>query len=258
MHSKTKAIVLRGVDYKDSDKILTVLTQEYGKITVSSRGCRKKGSHLAASSQLLAWSEMVLYARQGRWTLKEGTTERLFQGVRDDLDRLALGCYFAEVTDVLAVEGLPCPELLSLLLNSLHALDKMQDKPLALIKTAFEWKTMCLAGYEPLMDGCGVCGAAPPKEPQFHLGEGVLHCAKCRDQVGEGISMPLSEQALLAVSHIIYGDPKRLFSFSMGGEGLRLLGDVSEAYLHTQLERGFHTLDFYKQLRLGTNEMVKK
>ena len=50
-------------------------------------------------------------------------------------------------------------QLLALTLNSLHALDKMPDKPLPLVKAAFEWKAMALAGYEPLIDNCGVCGA---------------------------------------------------------------------------------------------------
>ena len=50
--------------------------------------------------------------------------------------------------------------------------------------------------------------------------------------------------------HIAYGDPKRLFSFRAEGEGLAQLADLTEAYLHTQLERGFHTLDFYKSIKL--------
>ena len=249
MHTKTKALVLREVDYRESDKILTLLTQEQGKLTVSARGCRKKGSAIAAGCQLLAWSEMVLYDYHGKWSVKEAAAERLFQGVRDDLERLSLGCYFAEVAELLAVEGIPSPELLSLVLNSLHALDKMQEKPLTLVKAAFEWRCMCLAGYEPLIDGCAVCGATPPEGPRFHLREGVLHCARCRDQVGEGISMPLDRQALAALEHIVLGDPKRLFSFHIGEESLKQLGDAAEAYLHTQLERGFRTLDFYKQIR---------
>ena len=250
MHTKTKALVLRSVDYKESDKILTLLTQELGKITVSARGCRKKGSPIAASCQLLAWSELVLYDYKGRWSVKEGQTLRLFRGIQADLDRLALGCYFAELAETLAVEGLPSPELLSLTLNSLHALDQMPQKPLALIKTAFEWRCMCLAGYEPLFDGCAICGRNPPEKPQFHLKEGVLHCARCREEVGEGISMPLNGDALAALRYIVHGDPKRLFSFRLEGDGLRLLGDAGEAYVHTQLERGFRTLDFYKQTQL--------
>ena len=250
MHVTTKALVLRGVDYKETDKILTLFTQDQGKLTASARGCRKKGSAIAAGCQLLAWSEMVLYDYQGRWSVKEAATQRLFRGVRDDIERLSLGCYFAEAAELLAVEGEENPELLALTLNSLHALDKMPDKPLPLVKAAFEWKAMALAGYEPLIDSCGVCGAVTPEEPRFHLREGVLHCAKCRDGVGEGVSMPMSPPALAAVDHIVHGDPKRLFSFHLEGEPLKQLADAAEAYLHTQLERGFSTLDYYKSLQM--------
>jgi len=248
MHVTTKALVLRSVDYKESDKVLTLLTAEMGKVTASARGCRKKGSPIAAGCQLLCWSELVLYEFQGRWVVKEAVTEREFRGVREDLEKLSLACYLSEVTELLAVEGLPSPELLSLILNSLHALDQM-NKPLPLVKAAFELRAMCLAGYEPLLDGCAVCGVERPEEPRFHLKEGVLHCARCRGEVGEGISMPLNGQALEAMCHIVYGDPKRLFSFRAEGEGLAQLADLTEAYLHAQLERGFRTLDFYKQMQ---------
>ena len=224
MHITTKALVLRSVDYKESDKILTLLTQDQGKLTASARGCRKKGSAIAAGCQLLAWSEMVLYDYQGRWSVKEAATERLFQGVREDILRLALGCYFAEVAELLAVEGEENPELLSLVLNSLHALDKLPDKPLPLVKAAFEWKAMALAGYEPLIDGCEVRG--------------------------EGVSRLLPPQALSALEHILHGDPKRLFSFRLEPEPLKQLAGSAESYLCAQLERGFSTLDYYKSLTL--------
>ena len=225
MHITTKALVLRTTDYKESDKILTLFTQDQGKLAAAARGCRKKGSAIAAGCQLLAWSEMVLYDYQGRWSVKESATQRLFQGVRDDIQRLALGCYFAEVAELLAVEGLPSPELLSLTLNSLHALDKLTEKPLPLVKSAFEWKAMALAGYEPLLED-----------------------GKVR---GEGISLPLPPPALAALEHILHGDPRRLFSFQLGEEPLKQLADTAEAYLRTQLERGFSTLDYYKSLRFS-------
>lgn len=247
MHLTAKALVLREVNYKESDKILTVLTAEEGKLTLSARGCRKKGSPLAAAAQLLVWSEMTLYEYQGRWAIKEAVTERQFTPVRSDLEKLALASYFAEVAETLAEEGQPEPELLSLTLNCLHALEKL-NLPLRHIKAAFEWKAMALAGYEPMAEGCAVCGCEPPEEPRIHLGEGVIHCAACRSEVGDGISMPLSNPALAALRHIIWGDPKRLFSFRIDETSLRQLGDASEAYLMTRLERGFRTLDFFKSL----------
>ena len=249
MHLTTKALVLREVNYKESDKILTVLTAEEGKLTVSARGCRKKGSALAAASQLLVWSELTLYEYQGRWAIKEALTERQFDGVRSDLDKLALASYFAEVTEALAEEGQTEAGLLSLILNSLHALEKLPYPP-RLIKTAFEWKAMALAGYEPMADGCAVCGREVPEDPRINLSAGLVHCASCREGAGEGISMPVTPAALTALQHFIWGDPKRLFSVNIDQTSLNRLGEASEAYLMTQLERGFRTLDFYKSLSL--------
>lgn len=247
MHMRTKALVLREVAYKESDKILTLLTQQAGRMTVTARGCRRRGSAIAAGSQLLVWSDMVLYEHNGRWSIKEAAVEREFRGMRENLERFSLGCYFGEVSELLAVEGLPSPEQLSLLLNSLHVLDRW-NKPLSLVKAVFEWKSMCLAGYEPSLDECVACRCEEPENPCFHLREGVLHCGKCRDQVGDGISMPLGPGSLAAIRHIAWGDPKRLFSFQLEETEERKLANVAEAYLLTQMERGFRTLDFYKGL----------
>lgn len=249
MHLTTKALVLREVDYKEADKILTVLAAGEGKLTLSARGVRRKSGATAAACQQLCWGEFTLYEYQGRWAVKEAVAERRFQGVLGDLDKLALASYLAEVTETLAEEGQSEPELLSLILNSLHALDKLPLPPVQ-VKTAFEWKAMALAGYEPMTDGCAVCGRPEPDSPQIHLGEGVVHCAACRGEVGEGISMPLTPAALSALRHIVGGDPKRLFSFRLDGASLEQLSQASEAYLMTRLERGFRTLDFYKSLQI--------
>lgn len=247
-HIVTRGLVLREVNYKESDKILTVLTEEGGRRTVKARGCRRKNSPLAASAQLLVWSDMTLFEYQDYYTLNEASSLDQFWGVKGDLVKLALGSYFAEVAETVAEEGVPDPPILPLLLNSLYAMDKL-DKPLPLVKAAFELRLLCLSGYEPLLDACAVCGVSDPAEPRLHLKEGVLHCAACRGEVGDGVSMPLDGPALAAMRRVAYGDPKRLFSFSLPEESLRRLGDVCEAFLMTQLERGFRTLDFYKQLQ---------
>lgn len=244
----TKGLVLREVNYKESDKILTVLAQGQGKRTVKAQGCRRKNSPLAASSQLLVFSDMTLYDYQDRWALKEAATAEEFRGLRGDLMKLALGTYFAEVCEAVSEEGVETPGLLSLVLNSLYALDKL-DKPPVVVKAAFEIKLCCLTGYEPLVEGCAVCGAESPEEPCLNLSEGVLHCRECRGELGdEGISMPLDGPSLAAIRYIAYGDPKRLFSFQIPTKSLELLSGAAESFLLSQLERGFRTLDFYKGL----------
>lgn len=247
MHLTTNALVLREVNYKESDKILTLFTEKEGKLTVSARGCRKKDSPIASACQLLAWGEFTLYEFRGMWSVKETASERLFDGVRGDLEKIALASYFVEITEALAEEGQPDPGLLAVTLNCLHALDKL-PVPLTQVKAAFEWRSMALAGYEPQIERCGVCGREQPNEPCVHLGEGTVHCAPCRDKLGEGVSMPLTTAALAALRHIVWGPRKRLLSFRLDEEGLQKLSNASEAYLMTRLERGFRTLDFYKKI----------
>ena len=145
MHISTQGLVLREVNYKESDKLLTVLTAEGGKRTVKARGCRRKGSPLAAAAQLLVYSDMTLFEYRDYFTLNEAESLQQFWRVRSDLERLSLASYFAEVMEAVAVEGRPDPPALSLILNSLYALDRL-NRPLELVKAAFELKLMCLEG----------------------------------------------------------------------------------------------------------------
>lgn len=247
MQQTTHAIVLRETNYKEADKILTLLTRDYGKRTVKARGCRRKNSRLTAGSQLLAYSECTFYERGAFTNLTEADCLEQFWSVRQDLERLALASYFAEVTDASAQEGEVCPELLSLLLNCLYALDTLK-KPLAMVKAVFELRLLTLMGFAPFLEGCAVCGNPEPTAARLNLTEGVLHCATCPVQNENSISMPLSPAALAAARHIVSGNPKKLFSFAVGEESLRCLGETTEAFLMTQQERGFRTLDYYKKL----------
>lgn len=240
-----KGIVLRAVDTKESDKILTILTPG-GKVPVVAKGARSRKSRVTACTQLLAYAEFTLSESHGWQYLTEGSTLELFQGVRQDIELLSLASYFAELTEASALEDVESGEMLSLLLNALYALGTLK-KPQAQVKAAFELKLMSLIGFEPLADACAYCGAPDPEDPVLDVREGVVCCGKCGK--GErGLSMPLSAGALAALRHVIYGEVKRLYSFSLAEPDLKRLGDASETYVHTMLERGFGTLDFYKGL----------
>ena len=243
----TKGAVLRETETKEADKILTLLTLDLGKIPVIARGVRRKSCRFAAAAQPLAYSEWTLY-RKGDWYYaNEGSTVELFKGLRDDLDAMALGSYFAELTEAVTSEETPAPELTRHLLNGLYALSALH-KPPALVKAAFELKLLCLAGYEPLADGCAYCGCPDPEQPLLDVVQGVLRCRTCGVKES-ALSMPLCRDSLLALRHIVYGDPKRLYSFTLGEDALRRLAAAAEAFVTAQLERGFKTLDFYMSLQ---------
>ena len=60
--------------------------------------------------------------------------------------------------------------------------------------------------------------------------------------------MPLSPASLTAMRWALRQEVRHLCDFRLPDRDLTLLADAAEAYVHTVLERGFRTLDFYKSL----------
>ena len=245
MYMTIQGIVLRVTDYNDRDALLTLLTRQHGKLTVKARGLRRKNSPLIAPCQLLAYGEFTVFEYRGQYTVNEAHSIELFTALRRDLTKLSLGTYFAQVAEVLSQEDYPSPELQSLLLNCLFALSNL-SLPEKQIKAVFELRASCLSGYTPDLFGCHICGNKKPE--RFDLSAGQLECRNCRSGDSNGIRMPVTVSVLEAMRYICLCDPKRLFSFRLSPETLDKLSALTEAFLTTQLERGFSTLDFYKSL----------
>jgi len=225
MYINTKGIVLREVKYKESSKILTVLTDSVGKLTVSAHGAFRKNSRLAAATQLLVFSDMTLLQKKDRWTLTETQTIEQFIGLRDDLPLLSLGAYIAELTEAVSDEDSPNVELLPLCLNALYALSE-KLKPPELVKPAFELRLMQVSGFEPVLRNGGGFEKA---------------------QVEDGV-LALSEGAFGAAQYILSCDAKKLFSFRISDAALRELSTKTEGFVLTHLDRTFKTLDYYKKV----------
>lgn len=245
MYLTVQGLVIRVTTYNDTDALLTLLTAHHGKLTVKARGLRRKNSPLIAPCQLLAYGEFTLFEYRGMYTINEARSLELFTPLRKDLQKLSLGTYFAQASELLSQEDMPNPELLSLVLNCLYGLSNL-DIPEAMIKAVFELRSACIAGYEPDLYACHCCGNSLPD--RFDLSEGRLECSACRDSTSGGIRMPITAGMLEAMRYITSCDGKKLFSFEAGEDTLLQLSALTEGYLSTQLERGFSTLDFYKSL----------
>lgn len=244
MFQTSRGLVLREVRYKEADRILTVLTESEGKITAKARGALRKSSRTGAATQQLTWSELTLFGNRGKWTVNEAVVLEGFSGLRNDIEKLALGSYFAECLEAFAVEDQPDPQLLQLGLNSLYALSNSLCEP-EKIKSAFELRLMCLAGFQPELAGCAVCGKAEPEDPVLSLSDGVLCCRTCARSGWDGTL--LEEDTLAAMRYVVSAPAKRLFSFPIEGKALKNFSRAAERYVQAHAERSFPTLEYYKQ-----------
>ena len=248
MFLKTKGIIIRETDYQDRDKLLTVLTADHGKLTVKARGIKGSRNTMKASCQLMAYSELTLMEQQDRYVLTEASGLELFSELQQDIELLSLASYFLQITDFVAQEEDPCPEILSLLLNCLYGLGKLKLSQV-MVKAVFELRLACLLGFRPDLSGCPCGKGGIPVF--FSLTRGCLLCETCGNLPIEGeIRLPISQGGLFAMEYIVASHPRKIFSFRLAPVTLRELAGLTEAYLCSRLERGFYTLDFYKSLQI--------
>lgn len=245
MYLTVRGLVVRVIEYKERDSLLTLLTRELGRITVKARNVRRRNSTLMVACQLLALSEFTLFEYKDSYVVNDAHVVELFQGLRQDVKKLALATYFSQVASLISQEDTPSPELQPLVLNCLYGLSELEI-PENKVKCVFELRCACLAGFMPDLSSCHVCGNQTPD--YFDVSSGQLECYGCRYFGENGIRLPLSEGMLNAMRYICSCDPKKIFSFSLGDSAMEGLSAITETFLATQLERGFSSLDLFKSL----------
>lgn len=251
-HLVASGLVIKEVNYRDSDKMLTILTAERGKLSAVCRGARSQRNVSRAGTQLLTYSEFTFFESRGRLSVDSAEPREQFIGLRSDIVPLALGSYFAEALDCITVNDTPSETLLKTGLNCLYALSKGM-KPPGLIKAAFELRAAACSGYLPDLSACQACGEEAPAGSLLDIENGALFCRECFP-AGDGAASdnhrfaPLDRSALSAARYILSADPKKFLSFSLEDSSMRLLAGMCEKYLTDKLDKNLYTLGFYKSL----------
>lgn len=119
----TKAIILSRVNYGEADRIMQVITPDYGKLGVIARAVRREKSKLAGGIELLAVCDLTLH--QGKGELAIVTSARLdtfYNHILKDYDRLQFAYYVLKDISRVA-DQLTEPALYELLKQTLESLN---------------------------------------------------------------------------------------------------------------------------------------
>ncbi len=248
---------VRETETGEYDKIITLVTQEMGKITVTGKGVKSLKSRHMVACQPFAYSTFVLKKSKKFWYIEESECIECFYGLRADLDRLALSAYVCDVLCDVSVENAPDAQLLRLTLNTLYAISSRTDVPLSKIKAAFELRMAAECGFCPELSFCDVCGCEPSGDIYLDVMNGRLLCFDCKpraekeEELIEGTARLyyiITRDVLMAMRYIISCPQAKILSFNLDEDGMYILGKVTEGYLVNHLEHPFSTLDFYKSI----------
>lgn len=253
-------IVIREKIQGESDKLITVLTAQHGKVYALAKGVKNIANKNAVSCQLFVYSEYDFVSKGGRRVLKTGISKDVFFNMRCDAERFALVSYFADILNHVTMENNDESETLRLFLNVVYALSYKPDIPLWLIKGAFELKLMCVLGFMPDFSSCGSCGSEAyfMTNNIFSFELGAVLCEKCiKDrQVTAGYipySCKISDDVLRTMMFICAGDTKKILSFRLDDSLAPEFSFACENYLIHKTERTFETLKIYKNITNSLN-----
>jgi DNA repair protein RecO (recombination protein O) len=197
----TPAIVLRARDYAESDRIVTLLTRDYGKIGGIAKGA--KASRHRFERKLEPFSHVMLHFRrrphgQLVFITRAEASDLVQFRIEEDLGRIALGAYMLELTEVLTAEAGDAADAYRNLTSALAALSTRTADPA--LRQAFELRALGWAGFGLEFARCRACSnAADTEAVYFVAGRGGVVCARCRGGIPEGaIRMRTESAAALA------------------------------------------------------------
>lgn len=203
----TTAIILNRYDWREADRLVSVYTKEYGRLTLLSRGARKLNSKLAAHLEPINLSRLLVVKGKGFDYVGAALIEEPFLGIKQDLNKL----YFAGQAlfhfNSLVREGAADPVLFSWLEKWLYNLDiaegeKEMNKDDGRFRLAlFLWRLFELLGHGPQLNLCVACGQPiSPGKNYFDFARGGLICPSCRSKKSDFVSgndvLPISDNCI--------------------------------------------------------------
>ncbi len=245
----------------ENDKLLTLLTPEYGRIRVSGKGVRSIKSKMMAATQLFSYGNYEIYQKGEYYWLREAYLREAFFGLREDITTLALATYICDLASEMSGPEYAAVDILRLTLNTLYAIAK-KDKPLSQIKAVYEIRSAGYSGFMPDLSACTSCRKAECEFYYLDVMNGCILCEECAKKLNKLKNIPTSEEdyvtaqimcpidtgALGALRFALTAKPERMLSFSLPGDSLDYFSRAAETYILNHLERGFDSLDFYKSI----------
>ena len=226
-----RGMVIRTVDYRDNDRILTLFTAEQGRVDAKARSCRKATSPLLACTQPFVYGEYQLFYHKNKYIIDQGEVLESFYPLREDVARFAAASLCAS----LCLEGVQAEErnedIFSLLYYTLTFLTYGENDP-GDMAACFLLRFLDRAGFRPAITHCAVCGRDLREDQilRFLPDRGGAVCAAC-SPVGRRVS----KTALEAMRRMLLLDDDQLGRVKMKpelrGEILSHLIPYSKGYL---------------------------
>lgn len=233
---RSRAIILKTIDYRDADKLVTLFSEKHGKIRAVARGVKKPASSLRVCLQPFCHSQLYLSGGKELENVTQGKLLDFFPNIREDINLTLQVLYLMELLDKSLMDRMPLAPLYATTLELLEYLNTNGYNPLAI--RYFEASLLKCLGYQPLLDRCVVCGSQNGKLSAFHLLQGGVMCQECsKDKISD---FDFNGESLAILRLINGSDVKTMHRIKASEAALKNMELFLERYLEYHLERRFN------------------
>lgn len=225
MFEKVEGIVIRTNDYGETNKIVTLYTDRFGKIGVMARGAKKPRSRLAAVTQPFVYGLYLIQFGTGLGTMQQGEVINAHRHIQNDLFKAAYASYVAELTDKLTEERKQEPSLFRLLKLTLAYMNDGVDAEI--LTMIYALKMLYVAGIAPHLSHCIYCKKSEGAF-SFSFREGGFLCESCQAADPHARQMSPAVSKLLKLFYFI--DLERLGNISVKKETRNELRRIIDTY----------------------------
>lgn len=201
-YHRTEGICLRRIDYSNTSQVATFLTADSGRLSFLAKGVKRAPKRGVRTGFDLLASYELIYTERRAGSLLNLTKRSMiesFRGLREALERTLCAYYAAELVLNLTAEGLPCPRLHELLLESLRRFARGEN--LGLTVLTLEIGALQELGSCPTFEACAECDNKLGRTGRllFSPSHGGALCASCGHRLYQGATA----QALPAQASVL-------------------------------------------------------
>ncbi len=237
---KAEAFVLRSHPFRSSSLVVTFFSREFGKLKGVAKGVRKEALANPSSYEPFTLVEIVFYEklRSDLHLISEVSILESFEGLRSNLESLAVAYYLAELVDQLTEPQDPHEKIFKLLDFAFRNLSTLDPQ---FITRFFEIQLLSEIGLLPNLEGCLSCGEPSAEKFYFSARQGGLFCPSCRKKAPDAGIISLETVKNLK---LLMGKPSFNEKF-----GMEDVGQLIDRFMNERLNKRPITKRFLHQVR---------
>ena len=239
-----RGLIIRSNEYKDKDRLLSVLTADRGLITICAKGVSKPGSSLGCFSMPYMLCDFVVSVSHGYFYLKDASIIESNSKIMDSLEQMTVAAHISSCLMDCTLQSENAKEAYELAVYAYYMLANNKDKYL-LIYSAFNWRLLTIAGFTVLYDlDDPLYKASGDKQGRYMINiSGGSESSQNRS-----FNRLLDEPAVRALNFFATCDLKRMFTSNADKKTEQDLKEFTTDYLSIHFDKIYDNLSVLNNL----------